>query len=159
MKKILFAAFAALLLSAAPSTTKAQDPGTVILVVGEGIKITKKTYNAISYVASNWTKIKWYFKGVFFGFKHTWWYVTYEDGFTTYNNFRSHRTPDDAYNYFVLGHGDCDARYFHTDGQTLLPICYTSPDKAKRYTDNHGPIVDIGFQQNGKNISLGDINY
>ena len=155
MKTTILATFSVLLLNFAPvSNTKAQaDPKEVILIVGEGIKIMQKTYQVIRYVAAHWTKVMWVLKGM----HHTWWYVAYQDGFKTYNNFRSYRTPDDAYNYFVLGHGDCDARYFDSDGSTLIEICYSRPEQAKRYTDHHGPIVDMGFQgSNGINHSLSD---
>ena len=137
MKNLKFALFLALSIVFCAPKSNAQDPATAA-AVASGVK------KAVSYAIANWDKISW----VLGGMKHTWWYCQYEDGFTTYNNFRSYRGPDNIYNYFVLGHGDCDSRYYDTNGK-LQPICYSTPLHASRYTDEHGKIVDIGFQVDG----------
>lgn len=76
--------------------------------------------------------------------RHRWWGCIYKDGFITCNKFRSYRTSIDAYKYFVKGNGDRDAIY----GNQGNRICYENPMQAKRYTDQHEPIVDIQFQDN-----------
>lgn len=118
-------------------TSKAQDPATMAA-------LSSAAKAGIIYSINNWDKISWLFTGM----HHTWWYCRYQDGFTTYNNFRSYRTSRDAYTYFVLGYGDCDAVYDDQYGNER-PICYETPWQAKRYTDQHGPIVDMGFQLKG----------
>jgi hypothetical protein len=112
-------------------TIKAQDPVTAASVV-------KGLYTAAKWTHSNWKFIKWCFTGL----EHRWWACIYQDGFVTYNNFRSYRTSMEAYNYFVKGRGDCDAVY----GNSNRRICYENPMQAKRYTDQHGPIADIQYQ-------------
>lgn len=119
-----------------PSKAKCQDPVTTA-------EVTKAVYDGVRLAASHWKELSWFFKGM----SYTWWYARYEDGFTAYNNFRSYRTPNDAYNYFVTGHGDCDAVYIDAYGKEHH-ICYESPFQAKHYSQQHGPIVDIGFQGN-----------
>ena len=111
-------------------------------------------YKAVVYTSQNWDKIGW----VLGGMDHTWWYCRYRDGFTTYNNFRSYRTPSDAYNYFVLGHGDCDAIYFTGSNRNTSHICYQTPMQAEYYKNQHGPVIDLGFQRkDGSNQSI--LNY
>ena len=127
----------------ATMVSKPQDPVTV----GTITAVVKK---AVIYSYYNREKIKWFFGGM----KHVWWYCRYQDGFTTFNDFRSYRTSMDAYNYFVLGNGDCDAVYDDIYGRQQH-ICYDNPWLAQKYAESHGPIVDIGYQdENGYPRSL-----
>lgn len=135
MKNITISIVASILLSIFSfSKAKAQDPVS-------GAAVAEGVYQAVVYTYNNWTKIKW----VFGGMKHTWWYCRYQDGFVTYNNFRSYRTSADAWNYFVMGNGDCDAVYDDAYGRERH-ICYQTPFQARHYTNQHGPVVDIGYQ-------------
>lgn len=119
----------------------AQDPGTVITI---GAEVGKRVYDAVIFLHDHWDYLSWFFTGM----NHTWWVAVYQDGFATYNDFRSYRTSDDAYNYFVLGNGgDCDAIYYDAYGRTWH-ICYQTPFQANAYSQQHGPIVDIAFQTN-----------
>lgn len=107
--------------------------------IASGASKIKGLYTAVKWTHENWRVIKWWVTGM----DHRWWACIYQDGFVTYNNFRSYRTSMDAYNYFVKGRGDCDAVYGNNSR-----ICYENPMQAKRYTDDHGPIVDIQYVDN-----------
>jgi len=145
MENLKFAFLLALSIVFCAPKSNAQDPATAAAV-------TSAVKKGVWYAVGNWKKIGW----VLGGMDHTWWYCKYEDGFTTYNNFRSYRGPDNVYRYFVLGYGDCNSRYYDTNGN-LRPICYSTPLHASRYTDQHGEIVDIGFQlKDGKHKSILD---
>ena len=111
-------------------------------------------YSAVVYTSKNWTKVSWALTGM----DHTWWYCRYRDGFTTYNDFRSYRTSADAYNYFVNGNGDCDAVYFTNSNGNTSHICYETAMQAQYYANQHGPVIDLGFQRkNGSYQSI--LNY
>lgn len=140
MKKILVQLTIAIVSS--PINSKAQGVGEVITT---GASISKQVCNAVSWIYSHQEQVKMIFRG--FHYNHRWWACIYRDGFVTYNNFRSYRNSMDAYNYFVLGHGDCDAVY----GDQNNHICYENPLQAKRYTDEHGEIVDIQYQDSNGN--------
>ena len=104
----------------------------------------------VRWAASHPQQVKWFFTGM----DHTWWYCRYQDGFTTWNNFRSYRDVNNVWNYFAMGRGDCDAKYQDQNGN-WQHVCYQSSLQAENYVRYHGKIVDIGFQQsNGSNHSI-----
>ncbi len=107
-------------------------------IVTEGAIVVKNLYTAARWTHDNWKFISW----VVTGRDYRWWACIYRDGFVTYNNFRSYRTAINAYSYFVKGQGDCDAVY----GNQGRHICYSSPIQARRYSEQHGAIVDIQYQ-------------
>jgi hypothetical protein len=112
--------------------------------VSSGASVVKGLYTAAEWTHRNWNYLSWISQGVIkgFHFEHRWWACIYQDGFITYNNFRSYRTSMDAYNYFIKGRGDCDAVY----GSSNSRICYENPMQAEYYTKQHGRIVDIKYQ-------------
>lgn len=113
--------------------------------VGETIVALKQVRDAAKIMNLHWDKIKWFFGGM----KHTWWACVYRDGFTTYNNPRSYRKPGVVLNYFMGYDGDCDAFYYYNGGRYNL--CYDSPHFAQRYAQQHGPIVDLLYQDGNGN--------
>lgn len=146
MKKLLIQLVIAIALTSSPSRSNAQ--AEVIAVITEGAKITKQVYAGISWIYNHQEQIKMVFRG--FRYNHRWWACIYQDGFVTYNNFRSYRNSMDAYNYFVLGNGDCDAIYYNRQ-RASSPICYQTPFQARSYTEQHGVIVDIQYQDDNGN--------
>ena len=110
----------------------------------DGAEVTKQVFDAVSKMdMDNLMLMKWSISGA----GHTWWVAIYRDSFQVYNNFRSYRTVNDVYKYFVLGRGDCDAVYNDTDGHERR-ICYENSSQARRYSKQHGPIVNIAFTGN-----------
>ncbi len=130
------------------SSQKCQAQEEVVTYITEGAKITKQVYTTITWAFAHKEQITMIFRG--FHYNHRWWACIYQDNFITYNDFRSYRNSMDAYNYFVLGHGDCQAVY--SIRQNNAPhICYENPLQARRYSDQHGPIVDIQYQDDHGN--------
>ena len=44
-----------------------------------------------------------------------------------------------------MGHGDCDA-FYYDDNNIQQHLCYSGTGFAQIYTDRHGPIIDLAYQ-------------
>jgi hypothetical protein len=147
MKKLFMFLLVSIIVVNSSISAKAQapDPQTAVVILTTGVKVTKGVYTGGKWLYSHREQIIRAFKFIGDGFKynHRWWACVYADGYVTYNNFRSYRTSLDAYNYFIEGHGDCDA----VTGNNSQ-VCYTTPEAASAITDRHGAVVDIQYQDN-----------